>query len=241
MLCTDFGLAGPYLGQVHTVLCQQAPHIPVVTLFADLPAFNVRASAYLLAAYTAEFPRQTVVLGVVDPGVGGPRRPLAVQADGRWYVGPDNGLFVPLLKRAHQSRVWALTDQPARLSASFHGRDLFAPVAARLALGEAAPGEPLALKALETYCDDWPNDLTQIIYIDHYGNALTGIRAASLAHDCVLEVGAHAFTFARTFCEADLNRPFWYENANGLVELALREQAAASVLGLKIGDPVHLN
>src|SRR5271165_4542415 len=127
-LFTDFGLAGPYTGQMKAVLLRDAPGIAVVDLFADAPAARPQPSAYLLAAYAAWFPAGTVFPCVVDPGVGGPRVPLIIEADGRWYVGPDNGLFELVLRRAAKARVWRITFEPVSLSASFHGRDLFAPV-----------------------------------------------------------------------------------------------------------------
>ena len=92
VLFTDFGLQGPYTGQMKAVLCQMAPDIPAVDLFADAPVGNPRASAYLLAAYAEWFAAGTVFLAVVDPGVGGTRPPIILEADGRWYVGPGNGL-----------------------------------------------------------------------------------------------------------------------------------------------------
>ena len=92
-LFTDFGLHGPYTGQMKAALHQMAPGTPVIDLFADAPVGNPRASAYLLAVYAAWFPAGTVFLCVVDPGVGGARPPVILEADGRWYVGPGNGLF----------------------------------------------------------------------------------------------------------------------------------------------------
>ena len=138
---TDFGLEGPYVGQMKAVLACEAPGVPVIDLFADLPAFDAQAAAYLLAAYGGRLPAGGVCLSVIDPGVGGARAPLALSADGRWYVGPDNGLFAIVARRAESLEAWRITWRPAGLSASFHGRDLFAPVAARLARGEAGhPG-----------------------------------------------------------------------------------------------------
>src|SRR5271165_206423 len=99
-LFTDFGLAGPYTGQVKAVLARQAPEVPVIDLFADLPAGDVRSAAYLLAAYARWFAPPIVVLAVVDPGVGSTRRGLVVEADARFYVGPENGLFEIVLRRA---------------------------------------------------------------------------------------------------------------------------------------------
>src|SRR5580704_8992644 len=125
VLFTDFGLAGPYTGQMKAVLQQRAPTVPVIDLFADAPERNPRAAAYLLAAYAPWFPPGSVLLCVVDPGVGGTRAPLVASLDGRWFVGPDNGLFAIALRRAASAQVWEITWRPETLSASFHGRDLF--------------------------------------------------------------------------------------------------------------------
>ena len=235
VLMTDFGLEGPYVGQVTAVLNRQAPGIPVVNLFADLPAFNTQASAYLMSAYVKEFPAGTVFLGVVDPGVGSARRPVVVEADGRWFVGPDNGLFNVVCKRAKVVRRWLITFRPSSLSASFHGRDLFAPVASLIANGNEVPGEPL--NSSDQPWNSWPDDLFEVIYIDHYGNAMTGVRAAGVDHNRCLALKDWIIEYAYTFSEAVPNKPFWYENSNGLVELALREGSVSKALDLTVGNP----
>src|SRR6516225_3271364 len=127
VLFSDFGLEGPYTGQVKTVLYRIASAVPVIDLFADAPAGSPKPAAYLLAAYAVWFPPGTVFLAVIDPGVGGARAPIIVEAAGRWYVGPDNGLFELLLRRTENARTWEILWRPQALSASFHGRDLFAP------------------------------------------------------------------------------------------------------------------
>jgi S-adenosylmethionine hydrolase len=175
VLFTDFGLHGPYTGQMKAVLHQMAPGISIIDLFADAPAGNPKASAYLLAAYAQWFAAGTTFLCVVDPGVGGTRPPVVVEADGRWYVGPGNGLFELTRRRAATTRSWDIDLKPQRLSASFHGRDLFAPVAAMLARGEPPPGRPR--KDDVDRRRDWPDDLGEIVYVDHFGNAMTGLRA----------------------------------------------------------------
>ena len=142
VLFTDFGLQGPYTGQMKAVLHKLAPGIQVIDLFADAPVGNPKASAYLLAAYAAWFAAGTVFLSVVDPGVGGSRPPIILEADGRWYVGPGNGLFELVARRAPSSRSWHIDWKPERLSAGFHGRDLFAPVAAMLAGASRHPAGP---------------------------------------------------------------------------------------------------
>jgi S-adenosyl-L-methionine hydrolase (adenosine-forming) len=236
VLCTDFGPAGPYTGQVKAVLAREAPGVPTIDLFADLPPFQPRLAAYLLAAYAAWFEPGDVILVVVDPGVGSDRSALIVKADGRWYVGPDNGLFELTLRRAARARAWRIEWRPERLSASFHGRDLFAPVAARLARGEAPAGsaaEPLRFP-------DWPDDLPAIVYLDHYGNAVTGLRAAMLLPGTELEVAGVRMARARTFSDVPEGQPLWYENANGLAEIALNGGSAAGRFALAPGHPVTI-
>jgi len=239
VLFTDFGLHGPYIGQLKAVLSQQAPGHPLIDLCADAPTFDSRCSAYLLAAYVSVFPSGTVFCGVVDPGVGSDHRePVVVEADGRWYVGPDNGLFSRVAATDPAVRCWRIDWRPAVLSHTFHGRDLFAPVAARLANGEAPPGE-LFSQALSLNCD-WPADYPVVIYIDHFGNALTGIRATALNDDALLDVAGQTFGFARTFADVAVGQGFWYRNANGLIEIAINQGHAADRYGLGSGTRVTI-
>lgn len=235
VLCTDFGLCGPYTGQVKAVLARRAPGVPVVDLFTDLPPFAPKLGAYLLAAYAESFEVDDVILAVVDPGVGSARRALIVQADGRWLTGPDNGLFELILRRAAVWRAWPIAAPPEHaVSATFHGRDIFAPAAARLALGEP----PQELPIEPTRFPDWPDDLPAIAYVDHYGNAMTGLRAKSLAPDAVLEVAGQPIARARIFADVSPGQALWYENANGLAEIAVNGGSAAAALALAPGSPV---
>ena len=113
VLFTDFGLEGPYVGQIKAVLHREAPGAPVIDLFHDAPAHEPELAAYLLAAYVGEFPEGAVFLCVVDPGVGSEeRRPAVVRAEGRWYVGPDNGLFAIVARRARAPSWWDITARP---------------------------------------------------------------------------------------------------------------------------------
>lgn len=236
VISTDFGNEGPYLGQMKRVLLRDAPAIPVIDLFANLPSFAIQPAAYLLASYVAEFPLDTVFLCVVDPGVGGARTPVVMRADGRWFVGPGNGLFNVIAQRAAAVEWWDITWRPESLSHSFHGRDLFAPVAAQIARGDAVPGVVAAGLQIE---EGWPPDLAQVIYIDHFGNAVTGIRAESLDATSLLEFPGHSLRQADTFSDVEPGTAFWYSNANGLVEIAVNQGRAESILGVQIGDRVH--
>jgi S-adenosyl-L-methionine hydrolase (adenosine-forming) len=237
LLFTDFGLEGSYLGEMTAVLRRTAPEVPVVNLMADAPPFRPDLAAYLLAAVAERsLAPGDVLVGVVDPGVGGSREPLALRLDGRWAVGPDNGLFEPMLRRRRQVETFRVAWRPALLSASFHGRDLFAPVAARLARGERhdlAPAPP-------TRFAGWPDDLPAVVHVDRYGNAVTGTRAAGVPASALVHAGDHAIAHARTFCAVEPGQPFWYANSAGLVEVAVNAGSAAVLLGLEPGTPVTI-
>lgn len=235
---TDFGANGPYLGQVRAVLYRQAAGVPVIDVFPDLPGFDTRASAYLLPAYSQYLPAGTVCLCVVDPGVGGDRAALAVAADGRWYVGPDNGLLSLIIRRAACVSAYSINWRPEHLSNSFHGRDVFAPVCARLACAGEPPGEPI--EPAELIIPDWPDDLAEVVYVDGYGNAITGLRADRLPVTSRLEMNGVVCCYRRTFDEARPQTPFWYANANGLVEIAVPGASAGTTLNIGIGQPIHI-
>jgi S-adenosylmethionine hydrolase len=232
-LFTDFGAADIYVGQVKAVLQQQAEGVPVIDLSHAAPAFNVRASAHLLAALAGRLPPESVTLAVVDPGVGGARDAVALNADGRWFTGPDNGLLSVVAARAGTLACWRITWRPAMLSASFHGRDLFAPVAAAITRGEFPAGKAEAIAGLGV--DFGAADAGEIIYIDHYGNAATGLRAQGLARDARLVINGRWIDYARVFSAVAAGAIFWYENSLGLVEIAANSADAATKLGLRIG------
>jgi S-adenosylmethionine hydrolase len=237
VLFTDFGWEGPYIGQMQARIHAIAPRAPIINLFADLPAHNPKAAAYLLPAYAADFRAGTVFVCVVDPAVGtGTHKPTVLSCDDRWYVGPDNGLFEILRRRAMKTDNQVILWQPESLSASFHGRDLYAPVAAKLLAGETVQMRPEAALRFP----DWPDDLAEIIYIDHFGNTMTGLRAATLPASAVLHLKGRALRRLKTFAEASPGEGFWYENANGLAEIAVNQGHAAQVYNLVIGDPVRV-
>lgn len=237
IISTDFGSEGPYLGQMKAILAREAPGVTVLDLFANLPAFEIQAAAYLLAAYINEFPSGSVFLCVVDPGVGSDRRAAIVKADGRWFVGPDNGLFNVIVQRAEDVEWWDIQWRPERLSHSFHGRDLFAPVAARIARGEKVAG--VSVEPAARLLEGWPPELSKIVYVDHYGNLMTGMRLSSVEEDSLLQAGDQSLRRAITFSSVEPGQAFWYGNANGLIEIAVNQGRADKVLGLQVGDRVH--
>lgn len=242
VLFTDFGIGSPYIGQMQNVLYQHAPEQQLITLFSDAPSYNPRASAYLLPAYVGEFPEGTIFLCVVDPGVGSDtRKPVILNIDDRWYVGPDNGLFNVVGLRANnkqKTRWWDITWQPDKLSSSFHGRDMFAPVAAMLANGKMPE---VQTQNAETRIDpNWPTELEEIVYIDHFGNAISGIRAEAISKQSHVVVQQYDFTYARTFSDVSQGQSFWYINANGLVELAVNQGNACETYNVNLGDRIQI-
>lgn len=237
VLFTDFGSRDPYVGQVKARLAQTAPDEVVVDLLHDVPEFNPHAGAHLLAAFAPEFPAGSVFLAVVDPGVGTPRQALVVETGDRWFVGPDNGLLSVVAGRNAGARFWRIDWRPERLSATFHARDLFSPVASEIARGAFPADKLVAVPRPEVEFD--VGDLPRVVYVDHYGNAWTGIR--DVTRNARISAGRELFAHAETFGASERGQAFWYTNSVGLVEIAVNRGSAATRYGLKIGDPVQVH
>jgi S-adenosylmethionine hydrolase len=239
-LFTDYGHDGPYAGQLKAAALQAAPGLPVIDLMHDAPRFDARSASYLLAALLPYLPAGATVAAVVDPSVGTERQAHMAELDGRIITAPANGLLDIPLRHAATAALWRLDWRPQGMSASFHGRDLFAPAAAMLAQG-ARPGEDLAAVRLEPapLHPGWPDDLAQVIYIDGFGNCMTGLRAARVP-DAVMQVAGHRLTLQRTFADVPAGSPLLYENSQGLLEIAVNQGRADVALGLKIGSATTL-
>jgi S-adenosylmethionine hydrolase len=232
VLFTDFGPSGPYIGQMESVLRREAPNVPVINLLSNAPTADPRLSSYLLAALRRSFPLNSIFLAVVDPGVGGERRAVVLHADGQTFVGPDNGLLNTVAVQAQNAQWSEIIWKPERCSMSFHGRDLFAPIAAKLAVNAAGD----LLRAFER--DDlnaWPHDLAEVIYFDHYGNAMTGLRYQEAYFGKTLTVNGIAVRQADTFGAVEEQQAFWYKNSSGLVEIAVNKGRAEQQLDLSLG------
>jgi S-adenosylmethionine hydrolase len=239
LLYTDFGITGPYVGQMKVVLHRMAPDVPVVDIMHDAPVWNPRAAAYFLAALAQQSEVGDVWLCVVDPGVGGERLPIVLDCGGVSFVGPDNGLFELIFRRVPGARRKVIEWRPESLSATFHGRDLFAPVAAWLACGEDIPGNYLA-PSVERPCKDWPDDLAEIIYIDTYGNLITGIGGAALSDDRAIRIRSQYVRHASKFSDVSEGALFWHRNSSGLIEIAANQARADKLLMLGLGGSVEI-
>ncbi|MEW6221357.1 MAG: SAM-dependent chlorinase/fluorinase [Thermodesulfobacteriota bacterium] len=260
-LTTDFGLADGFAGIMKGVILGLAPGTTVVDLSHLVPPQDIRQAGLVLAAAFRYFPAGTVHVAVVDPGVGSDRRVVAVAAAGQTFLAPDNGLLSPVLRQAPADQAVAL-DRPelylSSLSRTFHGRDLLAPVAARLASGWplAAVGSPVSPDSLVQLA--WPEprlDLLageaagEIIAIDHFGNCATNLTPA---HGQALLAGHEGATLEAVCrgrslgspqtCYAAVTEgaPLVLVNSRNLLEIAVRNGHAAGALGLAIGTPVEL-
>ena len=237
VLFTDFGIIGPYVGQMKAAIHSITPKTRIVDLMHDAPQFNPKFSSYLLAAYSQCFAIETIFVAVVDPEVGGDRYPIIIRADGKWFVGPNNGLFEMVIRRAKAIEAWKINWQPTSLSASFHGRDIFAPVAARIADGVMPISETLNTKHILK--PNWPDDIPVVLHIDSFGNAITGLRSSFLNPKSILKFGKYSISYARVFSDVTQGECFWYENSNGLIEIAINK-GSADALGITTGTPISV-
>ena len=225
-LITDFGRQDWYVASMKGVILSLDPHAVIVDITHEITLGDVRSGGFVLDQCYRDYPEGTVFVAVVDPGVGTERRNLAIKTKNHYFIGPDNGLFSFLEwnegrknLRIHQIS----SDLPGmgrKISSTFHGRDIFAPAAALLSSGSPSPfakmGPPLdsmeLLKKPEAlYTPDRAEG--QVVYIDHFGNAMTGLRAATIAAGAMLEIKGETIGPARRFAEVPEGALFWYENA----------------------------
>jgi S-adenosylmethionine hydrolase len=246
-LLSDFGADSGYPAQMKGVVLRAVPDARLVDLSHAIPAFDVLAGALMLEACVRAFPVDAVHLAVVDPGVGSARRAICVvDREGRRFVGPDNGLFTPFLAGARVRLLSAPGVVPVPASATFHGRDLFAPVAAWLAAG----GDPAQLgpEVTDPVRLDWPHAERKgdevhgrTLAADPFGNLVTSIREEDLAAPVQLAwVGDRQARWVRTFAEGDQGQLIALLGSGGRVEIAVREGSAARLLGAERGIPVRV-
>src|SRR5688500_6791020 len=240
-LLTDFGTADGYVAEMKGVIFSAVPEATVVDLSHDLPAQDIECARLAVARYWRRFPTGTVHVVVVDPGVGSSRAPLAVSSDGRFLVGPDNGVLSPSLLAAG-SRAVALR-VPNSAAPTFHGRDVFAPAAAQLslgmpldALGDVVP-EPVVRRTPEARRAPDGSIVGEVIAIDRFGNAVTNLMAPRGGR---VEIAGRAVPIVRTYTDVPPGAVTALVGSIGFVEVAQRDGRAADVLGIQRGAPVIL-
>lgn len=251
---SDFGLKDQYVAQVKSVIYGICPQTEVIDLTHMIEPFCVECGAYVVDTSINWFPEDTVFLGVIDPGVGGKRKPIILRGMSRWFVGPDNGLFSTVIKN-EDTRAWVIDPSllPIRyVSHTFHGRDIFAPAAALLSCGkdpsefaeEIDTSELITIDLLWKHIEG-PTRCMKVIYIDRFGNiALSekGGLEAPLGSELLLEVGGSRYKayYVKTFSQVDEGGVAVYVNSFGYLEVAVNKGDASYILGLKVGDKLCL-
>jgi len=252
-LLTDFGTADYFSGALKGAVLAANPKALVVDITHEVPPYDVEAGAFTLRAAFETFPEGTVHVAVVDPGVGSPRRAIAVTGGGHAFVGPDNGIFGHVYERVQPFRVFHLTNEKyfrREVSPTFHGRDLFAPVAGALSRGlhaEELGPEVSDFVRLPAASPERSPDGTlvgAIIHVDRFGNCVTNITPAELSDEAIacgarlVLAGREVRHFRRFFAEAgeSLGEPFAVWGSAGLLEVAVFRDSAARVLGVGRGQ-----
>jgi S-adenosylmethionine hydrolase len=241
-LTTDFGTADGYVGAMKGVIARIAgSHLApvVVDLAHDIPPGDVAHAAWVVATATTEFPHGSIHVVVVDPGVGGARREVIVRARGRWYVGPDNGVFAYVAERT--SEVYAIENERFRaehVSRTFHGRDVFAPTAAAIASGEdpstAGPWVKLSGRL------PWgprERDVGRIVHIDRFGNLISDLPEAEAGP--AIAAAGQVLPLVGTYEDVAPGQLLAYIGSAGTVEIAVRDGRADRQLAIARGALVH--
>jgi S-adenosyl-L-methionine hydrolase (adenosine-forming) len=256
-LLTDFGTEDYFVGAMKGVILTRSPEAVIVDVTHAIPPQDLWAGAFTLSAVYVSFPAGSIHLAVVDPGVGSNRRPVLVEAAGHLFVGPDNGLFSMVLDRVPSAKVRHLTNTDYFLpdpSSTFHGRDIFAPVAAALAEGvspeELGPVIQDPVRFGSAACESLSDGtmVGRVIHIDHFGNCVTNFAWEQLqplltARPFCLRVKDHEIRkLLRTYSEATAmgGEPFAIIGSAGFLEVSIRCLSAARELKIDVGDPVNL-
>jgi S-adenosylmethionine hydrolase len=261
-LTTDFGQTDGYVGTMKGVVLGICPKAVLVDISHEIRPQAMRQAAYVLSTAVPYFPPDTVHLVVVDPGVGSERRPIAVQTERARDAAPDNGVLSSVLAQEPARLAVDLAESPVRLpqaSATFHGRDIFAPAAAHLALGAdlSEIGTPIPTSSLVTLANLQPKAqadgswLGEILHVDRFGNLITNFQTPTPQFPTpgspipnpqisILLGGVHISGLSRTFASVAPGELVAYIGSSGCLEIAVREGNAATQLKLDVGDPVQV-
>lgn len=229
-LLTDFGLKDPFVGIMRGVIAGIAPKATVIDLCHGVPAQDVRAGALFLRQAAPYFPEGTIFCCVVDPGVGAERRACLARTRRHLFIGPDNGLVSWL---ADPVLEWRELKVPAGASATFHGRDVFAPAAARFAAAAGRVPEIVGPRFRNPVRLPWPKD--EVLALDRFGNAVTSVESGPRA----VRYKGRTLPVLKTYSDVKEGQELAYVGSSGLIELAIRNGNFAAKRGAKRGDAVQ--
>jgi hypothetical protein len=252
-LTTDFGYKDPFVGIMKGVIFRINPNAAVIDLSHGIPAQDPMAAALVLRHSAPFFPLGSIHVAVVDPGVGTQRRPLLVESEGNFFIGPDNGILSLAIKEREASHIIDLCNDRYHLkptSATFHGRDIFAPVAAYLSLGIPAKDFGTTMKSIKKL--HWPEVIKtaggvrgQVVYIDQFGNLITNVHARDLeslrSETITVSIGELALhRLSPNYASGDNKGYVALINSWGLLEISLFKGNAQQSCGVKLGDRIQI-
>lgn len=255
-ITTDFGHQGPFVATMKGRILSRLPDAKIIDVTHEVPVYWPAEAGFWLARAYSYFPPGSVHVAVVDPGVGTKRDIIAVAADGHAFLAPDNGLLAPIVARVKSATIHQLEPELVASkfnlptpSATFHGRDIFAPIAAEMAAGRAGLEDlgPKTTDIVPSWVDDPTVSQDQvagvIITMDHFGNLITNIDAELIRsfHHPLVRTGGHSFPLRRTYGDVRPGEFLALINSFGVVEIARAEQSAAEALGLGRGAPVTIS
>jgi S-adenosylmethionine hydrolase len=251
-LTSDFGLKDPYVAEMKGVILTINPKANIIDITHDVEKFNIRMGAFMLASAASYFPKGTVHLAVVDPGVGMERRAILVQTKQSFFVGPDNGVLILAAQNQGIEHIYELTNPKfmlTKVSFTFHGRDVFAPAASHLDMGvepsefgpeiqEAVAPEFAIVKRRDSSL------LGEVLHVDGYGNIITNINQKEMAKTKKVNVKLQNLslnlTFAKTYAQVKLQQPIALIGSHDFLEIALNQSSAAEKFQVMAGDKIEI-
>ena len=254
-LLTDFGLRDPYVAEMKGVILNICPSVNIVDISHEIEKFNVRMGSYVLASSSPFFPKGTINVAVVDPGVGTERRGLCVETERGFFVGPDNGLLALAVRADRVKHIYVIENTEFLLpsvSSTFHGRDVFAPVAAHLAKGTAPSdlGPETRNMIIPTFAKvtkDGGKISGEVMNVDGFGNVITNISEKDLesfgvTEELSVEVGSKEMRlrFCKAYCNIEVGRPLALVGSHGFLEISVNQGDASRVFGLKDADKITI-
>jgi S-adenosylmethionine hydrolase len=252
-LTSDFGLRDPYVAEMKAVIMSLCSDVAIVDISHEIDKFNVRMGAYVLASASPFFPKGTIHVAVVDPGVGTRRRALCVESKGCVFLGPDNGLLVLAAKARGIGRVYEVTNRRLMMpivSNTFQGRDVFCPVAAHLASGASLSDvgpetKRVAIPEFAKVVTGRYRIVGEVVYIDDFGNVITNIaefevESVDRAKEVKLRVGRSGLLvdFCGAYGDVEAGKPVVLIGSHGFLEVSINQGSAERELRARIGDRV---
>ncbi|HEY3744304.1 MAG TPA: SAM-dependent chlorinase/fluorinase [Bryobacteraceae bacterium] len=253
-LTTDFGVTDHYTGTMKGVIASIAPRVPVADITHLIEPFNILDGAFTIAEAYPYFPKKTIHVVVVDPGVGTSRRPILVEAGGQYFIGPDNGVFSLIYARERPHKVRAITNEKFFLptpSRTFHGRDIFAPAAAHLAKGAKSAqfgkliSDPIQLTGLTPERSGKRVWTGTVLKVDHFGNLITNFHSSEFPQIATqpfeMLVGIQTVRLlALHYQDSNIGGLFVIVGSSGYLEVSTSQGSAAKILGCGAQAPVEL-